>query len=271
MPELPDLEAIAGFLRARLPGSPIATVETTLPWLVRTGSGGLQSLIGHRLVDVQRRGKFLLVPTDDDRVLVVNPMLTGRFTWADADERAPAGTAISIGFADGHVLRYRDARRMGRWYLVPADAVEEVPGIVELGPDALAVGEDEFVQRLRRHPGQLKSALTNQRFIAGIGNAYADEILWEAGIHPHRRRAALAEEDLRRLHRAMRAVFDWALPIVAAQVAEHLHQENEEWRAHLRVHRREGQPCPRCGQPIRAQVRSGRETDYCLRCQPLLG
>lgn len=271
MPELPDLEAIASFLRPRLPERSITAVETSLPWLVRTGADGVQSLVGHRLLDVQRRGKFLLFPSDDHRVLVVNPMLTGRFTWAEPGARATRGTVLMFTFEDQHTLRYRDARRMGRWYLVPVDAVESIPGIAELGPDALTVSEDEFVERLRRHPGQLKSTLTNQHFIAGIGNAYSDEVLWEAGLHPHRRRATLADEDLRRLYRSMRAVFDWAMPIVATEVAERLHQANEEWRAHLRIHRREGQPCPRCGQPILAQVRSGRETDYCLRCQPLLG
>ena len=155
---------------------------------------------------------------------------------------------------------------MGRWYLVPVEALDTVPQLAELGPDAMAVDEETFVTRLKRHAGQIKSTLTNQRFIAGIGNAYSDEILWAAGLHPHRRRATMTEEDLRRLFHAMRATMEWAIPILQAEVADRLYQSNEEWRDHLRVHRKAEQPCPRCGEPIRSQVRGGSETDYCLRC-----
>ena len=270
MPEIPDLEAIRRFLEPRLRGNALAAVEARIPWLVRTGAAALDTLVEHELPAVRRHGKFLLFATDDERLLVVNPMLTGRFHWAEPAERRRPLTALVLSFADGHQLRYSDARRMGRWYLVPADALATVPQFAVLGPDALAVDEDTFVQRLARHRGQIKSTLTNQQFIAGIGNAYADEILWEAGLHPHRRRSTMSEEDQRRLYRAMRSTLAWALPILAAEVAERLYQSNEEWRDHLRVHHRLDQPCPRCGEPIHGQVRGGSETNYCLHCQPLV-
>jgi formamidopyrimidine-DNA glycosylase len=197
MPEIPDLEAIRGFLAPRLAGNPVTTVEAEQPWLVRTGAAGLETLAGHAFVDVRRLGKFLLLTTDDGRVLVVNPMLTGRFHWAlPQDKRTPA-PAIVLAFEDGHELRYADERRMGRFYLVPIDDLDAVPQLGELGPDALAIEEGEFVQRLSRRRGQLKNTLTNQQFIAGIGNAYSDEILWEAGFHPHRRGATLDDDGRR--------------------------------------------------------------------------
>ncbi len=269
MPEIPDLEAIRHFLALRLVGNTLLTAEARIPWIVRTGASGLESLAGHQFASVSRYGKFLLFATDDDRVLVVNAMLTGRFQWAEPADRKRPSTALILTFADGHELRYSDARRMGRWYLVPAADLGAVPQFAELGPDAMAVDEETFVARLKRHPGQIKSTLTNQKFIAGIGNAYADEILWAAGLHPHRRRATMNEEDLRRLYRATRETIEWALPILRAEVAAGLDQRNEEWRDHLRVHRKADQPCPRCGHPIRSQVRGGSETDYCLHCQPL--
>ena len=268
MPEIPDLEAIRSFLEPRLAGQRVEAVEVRLPWLVRSEQK-LESLVGRTLGPIERRGKFLLLTVDDGRVLALNAMLTGRFQWAEAGTRRRPSYAIVISFPGEQQLRYMDARRMGRWYLVPAAELDSVPQLGELGPDALAVSEEEFLERLTRHRGQLKPLLTNQRFIAGIGNAYSDEILWEAKLHPHRRRATMDEEEQRRLYRAMRDVFAWAIPIVAEEVARELNQRNEEWRAHLRVHRKAGEPCPRCGADVRGQTRGGSETNYCLSCQPL--
>ena len=269
MPEIPDLEAIRGFLAPRVAGNPVTAVEARQPWLVRTGLAGLETLAGHAFVDARRLGKFLLLTTDDSRVLVINPMLTGRFHWALPGEKRTPAPAVVLSFEDGHELRYADERRMGRWYLVPIADLAAVPQIGELGPDALAIGEDEFVQRMRRRSGQLKNTLTNQQFIAGIGNAYSDEILWEAGFHPHRRGATLDDDGRRELYRAMRRVFDWSQPILDARVSDGLRQRKAEWREHLRVHRRTGEPCPRCGKEIRGRTSGGRETNFCIACQPL--
>ncbi len=269
MPEIPDLEAIRGFLAPRLKGNPVTAVEAKQPWLVRTGVAGLETLVGHAFVDLRRLGKFLLCTTDDGRVLAVNPMLTGRFHWALAQDKRTPAPAIVLAFADGHELRYADERRMGRFYLVPIDDLDTVPQLAELGPDALAIDEDAFVERLRRRRGQHKNTLTTQQFIAGIGNAYSDEILWEAGFHPHRRGATLDDDGRRELYQAMRRVFEWARPILEAHVRDGLKQRTKEWRDHLRVHRKAGQPCPRCGKEIRGRSSGGRETNFCIGCQPL--
>ena len=269
VPEIPDLEAIRGFLAPVLGDNPVSGVEAPQPWLVRTGAAELDTLRGHAFVDVRRYGKFLLFSTDDGRVLVVNPMLTGRFHWAEGSEARRPAPALVLGFDDGHELRYADQRRMGRIYLVAIDALDSVPQFGELGPDALEIEEDEFVERLRRRGGQIKNTLTNQQFVAGIGNAYADEILWEARLHPHRRGSTLDDDDRRELYRAMRAVFDWARPILEAHVQDGLKQRKEEWRDQLRVHRKAGQACPRCGREVRGRTSGSRETNFCLNCQPL--
>ena len=269
MPEIPDLEAIRGFLEPRLRGVPVVATDAPIPWIVRTGAGDLESLVGHEFVAVRRHGKFLLFATDDDRVLVVNPMLTGRFQWHESEQKRLPATAVVLVFADGHELRYTDTRRMGRWYLVAVEALKTVPQMDELGPDALEVDEETFLKRLARHRGQIKSTLTNQRFIAGVGNAYSDEILWEAGLHPHRKRSTMSEDEQRALYRALRSTLEWARPLLEQHVADGLDQRNEEWRSHLRVHRRTGEPCPRCGHEIRGQSRGDSVTNYCLHCQPL--
>ena len=269
MPEIPDLEAIRTFLEPRLAGNPVVGAEARLPWLVRTGVEGLQTLVGHEFVAVTRRGKFLFFVTDDERVLAVNSMLTGRYHWAERSEKQRRMTAVVLSFADGHELRYADQRRMGCFYLVPIDELDSVPQLADLGPDALEISESEFVEAMRKRRGQLKNTLTNQQFIAGIGNAYSDEILWQAELHPHRKGSTLDDDERRRLYRAMRDTFERAIPLLQQEVQDRLYQRNDEWRAHLRVHRRSGEPCPRCGETVGGQTRSGRETNYCLRCQPL--
>lgn len=269
MPEIPDLEAIRHYLMPRLDGLTVTRTEAPIPWLVRTGSEGLATLEGHRFGEIHRLGKFLLCFVDDGRILVINPMLTGRFHWVEAGAKKPGRLGVVIGFDDGHELRYSDMRRMGRWYLVTPETLSEVPQMATLGPDAMAVSEEEFLARIKSRRGQIKATLTNQEFIAGIGNAYSDEILWAAGLHPHRRRATMDEADLRRLYASMRAVQEESIAIVDATVQGEGLGKKEEWREHLKVHRRGGQPCPRCGSEIKAQVRSGSETNYCVVCQPL--
>ena len=269
MPEIPDLEAVRHYLMPRLEGLTITEVETPLPWLVRTGADDLATLVGHRFGEIHRLGKFLIWFVDDGRLLVVNPMLTGRFHWVEQGTRKPGMLGVVLRFDDGHEVRYSDQRRMGRWYLVAADGLDQVPQMPTLGPDAMAITEDEFLARLKPRRGQIKATLTNQEFMAGVGNAYSDEILWAAGLHPHRRRATMDEADQRRLYTAMRATLEESITIVDATVQGEGLGKKEEWRQHLKVHRRAGQDCPKCGSEIRGQVRGGSETNYCLTCQPL--
>ncbi len=269
MPEIPDLEAIRHYLMPRLDGLTVAHTKAPIPWLVRTGADGLSTLEGHRFGEIHRLGKFLIFFVDNGRLLVVNPMLTGRFHWVEAGAKRTGRMGVTIAFDDGHELLYSDMRRMGRWYLVTPDTLDTIPQWSTLGPDAMAVNEDEFLARLKTRRGQIKATLTKQEFLAGIGNAYSDEILWAAGLHPHRKRSTMTEDDLRRLYASMRAVISESIEIVDATVQGKGLGKKEEWREHLKVHRRGGQPCPRCGTEIKGQVRSGSETNYCVLCQPL--
>ena len=269
MPEIPDLEAIRHYLMPRIAGQTVVRTEAPIPWLVRTPAEEFATLAGHGFGEIHRLGKFLIFFVDDGRLLVVNPMLTGRFHWVEAAAKRPGRLGVVIAFDGGQELRYSDMRRMGRWYLVARDGLEAIPQWATLGPDALAVTEEEFLARLRARRGQIKATLTKQEFIAGIGNAYSDEILWEAQLHPHRRRATMTDEDLHRLYAAMRSVLAASIEVVDATVQGEGLGRKEEWRQHLRVHRRGGEPCPRCGSELRSQVRGGSETNYCVACQPL--
>jgi formamidopyrimidine-DNA glycosylase len=269
MPEVPDLEAIRKFFNRTISGHTVERVETFIPVVIRVPRDEFVRLVtGDTLGDVHRHGKFLLFTLASGRVLIVNPMLTGRFSVVEPKTKRFAKTCFLLGLDNGTELQYADQRLMGRVYLVEADQLESVPQFAEMGPDVLspALTEEAFRERLRKHSGQIKSILVNHRFVAGIGNAYSDEILWEARIHPYRKRPQLTDEEITRLYHAMRDVLEWAEPIVAEKMSESL--DYSEWRDHLRVHRRGGQPCPRCGSTISEITAGQRITSFCRNCQP---
>jgi formamidopyrimidine-DNA glycosylase len=267
MPELPDLEVIREFLAPRVVHLAITSARVLRPLVVRNLLAGdaAEHLIGRRFVDVVRRGKFLLFPLDSGTTLVINPMLAGRIRYGEPLARHRARDALVLGLADGQELRYHDARDMGKVYLV-AD-VAQVPSFAGQGPEATdpELTLEVFRQRLRRHPGEIKGILTNQAFVAGIGNAYADEICWRAQIYPFRRRPTLSDDEVARLYSAMRTVLAEAIEVLRLRVGDAI---DVEVRDFLAVHGKAGQACPRCGNPISQVTRERRATNFCRTCQP---
>jgi formamidopyrimidine-DNA glycosylase len=268
MPELPDIEAIRQALAPRLAGVEIVSAQILRPVVVRNLLGGdfAPHLVGRRLAGVGRRGKFLLLPLAEPAVwLVINPMLAGRLHYGEPLPRSRKRDALVIGLAGGHELRYHDARDMGKIYLT--GHLDQVPGLSGLGPDAdePALTLETFRERIRRHTGEIKGVLTEQSFVAGIGNAYSDEICWHARLYPFRRRASLSTEDVAHLYVSMRQVLASAVEILQVRVADAI---DVEIRDFLAVHGKPGQPCPRCGTPISEVTRQKRSTHFCRTCQP---
>ena len=266
MPEIPDLEAIRGFLNQRIPGLRIERAEAIIPVVFRVPKADfVATLEGNTLAETRRRGKFLLFALESGHALVVNPMLSGLFQYVRPDTKRRARTCMVLGLADGRELRYSDERVMGKVYLVREADLDSIPQFPEMGPDALEVSQEEFIERLRRHSGQIKNILVNHRFLAGIGNAYADEILFAARIHPYRKRPTLSDEEVARLYAAIGEVMRWAIPIVAEHMRDEL--DYEERRDFLKIHRKGGQPCPTCGARI-SEITAGRRiTNFCRNCQ----
>ena len=270
MPEIPDLEGYRAYFNKRLPGVAVESAESIIPWIVRMGRDEFEARMkGQVFQPVGRRAKYLLFPFESSDNLVVHAMLTGRFEYVQPKERRRAKTAFILHLGNGMDFRYFDDRNMGRGYIVREDEfAEKVPRWTEMGPDVMdpALTEDVFVERVKKMRGQIKSVLTTERCIAGIGNAYSDEILWEARIHPCRKRTELSEEQLRDIFRSIRKVIDWSTPIVAALMEKKGLPANH-YRDHLRVHRKGGQDCPRCGHRI-SEITSGqRITNFCRGCQ----
>ena len=267
MPEIPDLEAIRGFLNERVGGTKIERAEFLIPVVFRvTKDDFVRILEGNSFLEIKRHGKFLLFPLADGHVLVINAMLTGRFQYVEPERKRRAKTCMLVALDDGHELRYWDERLMGKVYLVQMDKLLHVPQFADMGPDALEISRDEFKERIRKFTGQIKNILVNQRFIAGIGNAYADEILFSANIHPYRKRTTLSDADIDRLCDSIHKVFDWAMPIIAELMREEL--SYEEWRDFLKIHRKGGELCPVCGTRISEITAGQRTTNFCRTCQP---
>ena len=289
MPELPDLTILAEAFAAALGGRTIVAASAPDPIVLRATPAELATLHGNRLLDVRQRGKFLILETDRTTVWA-SPMLTGRFGLVAPDAARPKGSVVLrfgpwigpgpdlvapwvpgagwLPAPDSQVeLRYLDPTRMGKLYLVPIGEARNVPGTApaDLGPDAddPALTVDEFRTRIRRHPGELKGLLRNQSFVAGIGNAYSDEILWAARLNPFRRRSSLAGEEVDTLYTAMRETLDWSIDILRARVPPTF---EKLVRDHLKVHLRHGLPCLRCGGSI-SQVGGREATSYCRACQ----
>lgn len=270
MPELPELEVVREVLQRRVVGEAIAAVEVLSPGspiVVRdlTHSGFAQSLTGATITDVVRRGKFLVFSfTAEPRLhLVLNPKLTGRLQLTTPAEKRHAKTHVVFAMSGGSQLRYMDQKTMGQLYL--SHDLSQVPDYAGMGPEALAISRDDFRARLRPYRGEIKGLLTHGEFVAGIGNAYADEILWAARLHPYRKRTQLTPEEIDWLHEAMRITLLDAIEKVRAEMGEDISLKPRDF---LAVHMKTGEPCPRCGTPISLVGANQRITNFCRTCQP---
>lgn len=265
MPEWPDLHVAHGRLERALPGRRITGVKVGDPVVIRATRPVDELLFGRMFKSVRHRGKFMLFDLDNVTV-VVNPMLSGLFLLKRWEAPASRDTRLRLALDDGMELRYRDDTRMGKVYVLQGEAPEAaVPGFAEIGPDAPRIAEAEFIERARKRGGEVRNLLQDQRVASGIGNAYADEILWEGRLHPKRTVRSLSPAEASGLYAAMQQVLARAVDEVEAGTPPEL---GVKVRSHMKVRGRYGTPCPRCGTGIRRTRKGDDETDYCPGCQP---
>jgi formamidopyrimidine-DNA glycosylase len=267
MPELPELEVMREVLEGRNLGRPIARARAYHPGILKTVDPPVDALVGRSFAGVERRGKHLVLSCGEDLHVVLHLMLAGRLVESRGDTKITKATGFVFGFDDGEELRVIEngTKRRVRIHVVrdPTD----VRSIASLGVEPLS---DAFTVEyltaafdgLRR---QLKKALTDQSSIAGIGTAYADEILYAAKLSPIRYVSTLKADEIERLHRQTRAVLANAIEEIRRRSGGNLVAGHA--RDFLRVYKRTGQPCPDCGTPI-AEIRyAQKKTYYCPTCQ----
>ena len=277
MPELPEAETIVRGLRRTVVGERIRRVEVVHADVLRQPRRRVSTSLRDRTVRaIGRRGKNVVIELDGGRVLAVNLGMTGRLLPFPANPRPearPTHPAVRFRFASGGLLVFDDQRRFGTVEVLEAEAWAERSA--RMGPEPLARGftADRLRGDLRRSRAPVRSWLLDQRRIAGVGNIYAAEALYLAGVHPGRRAADVSPEEAERLHGALRSVLRNAIHHGGTTIRDYRNAEGGEgaYGRRLHVYGREGEACARCGSTIRRIVFSNRSAFYCPSCQPARG
>ena len=278
VPELPEVETIRRDLDGEVVGKRIKSVQVKGRRSIRRHRGPAEfksRLEGHRIVSVSRRGKYLLLHLDDGDVLVVHLGMSGQLLRpSNAREAAVRHTHVSIAFTKGGELRFVDPRTFGEMFVASEPVVaHEVPELGHLGFDPLTevMSWIRFGDLLRVRKTKLKPLLMDQRFVAGIGNIYSDEILFAAGLRHDRSSETLSSEEIRRLYRAMVETLAEAVRYRGSSLADQQYRDlfgrPGDFQAHHQVYDREGLPCPRCHRPVTRIRLGGRSSFLCEGCQ----
>jgi formamidopyrimidine-DNA glycosylase len=271
MPELPEVETIRRTLEPRLLGKRISGGKVLHPRLVQGGTpeAFLQAITGHSIEALDRRGKYLLFRLSGGLMLGLHLRMTGQLT-VEAAERPPGKAVyLQIKLENGTELRLCDQRKFGRVFLFPKG--EEPPSLAKLGPEPLDVKftPQALHDRLSRRTLAVKKALLNQEIVAGIGNIYADEVLFAAGIHPARPSASLSDAEIKRLHSTIRAILTEAIAQRGTTQRNYCDGDGKpgSYQFSLKVYGRKGEPCATCGAPLVKMNFGGRGTHFCPLCQ----
>jgi formamidopyrimidine-DNA glycosylase len=278
MPELPEVEVMRRDLEREVVGKKIKSVEVTGARSVRRHKNKKEFtdvLAGRKIMAVQRRGKYLVMKLDGTDALVVHLGMSGQLLRAKtAREKAPKHTHVVITFTQGGLLRFVDPRTFGEMFVTQYDEIDQqVDELAHLGLDPLetALSWDLFGRMLAEKKTKLKPLLMDQKFIAGIGNVYSDEILFEAGLKWERQSDSLSQQEVRRLYRAISETLQGAVKYRGSSLADEgyvdLFGKPGEYQDHHQVYGREGQSCTRCRRPIMRARYSNRSTFYCDACQ----
>lgn len=270
MPELPEVEALAAYLRERAVGHTVERFEVPSFSALKTYDPQPSALTGLALTSAGRHGKFLDIGVGPDFHLVVHLARAGWLHYRDAFKSpaplkpgsGPIAVRLRLDDGSGFDLTEAGTQKSLAAYLVRDPS--EVPGVSRLGPDALAVSADEFATRIRGRKGQIKGVLVDQEVLAGIGNAYSDEILHAARLSPFALTGKLTDEQIAVLYEAMRTIETDAVERSVGQRAAELKGEK---RAGMRVHARTGLPCPVCGDTVREVSFADKSLQYCPTCQ----
>ncbi len=266
MPELPEVETVAQGLRQTIVRKKLKDVEVFLPKTVR--GGDLQDLVGRSLRGVDRIGKLMLLRWTGDLTLLWHLKMTGQILLVKPGGPLTKHTHLRLAF-NGLDLRFVDLRQFGYVKLVRTSEAETQTELKTLGPDALGLDRDVFLERLGRRKGRIKPLLLNQSFVAGIGNIYADESLFRAGIHPLSLAADLNPAERLRLHQEIQAVLQEAVALGGSSISNFrdVHGRLGYFQTKHRVYRHTAEPCPVCGQAIERFRVGGRGTHFCPHCQ----
>lgn len=271
MPELPEVETTVRSLRPRLSGLEMSSFRLLFPPILRNKNRNvLRELRGRKIRSLARRGKMILIHCEKNLTLIFHLKMTGQLLSYPKKEPVDKHTHFILTFkGKNRELRFRDARKFGFVSCVQSPEVLDCPELKSLGPEPLELSFQNFLNLFQDRKARLKSLLLNQNFIAGIGNIYADEILFEAKLHPLSSASALHKEDIRRLWKATRHVLKKAIAARGSTIRDYRNGEGEvgSFQNFLKVYGRKSLPCRRCGGKIERLRLGQRSTFFCPCCQ----
>jgi formamidopyrimidine-DNA glycosylase len=269
VPELPEVEALAAYLRERAVGHRVERIEVSAINALKTYDPPVTAVAGRELTGAGRHGKFLDLALDGGLHLVVHLARAGWLHYRESlapgllkPGKGPIALRVRLDDGSGFDLTEAGTQKKLAAYLVNDPG--QVPGVAKLGPDALAADPATFAARIRSRRGQVKGVLTDQEVLSGVGNAYSDEILHAARLSPFALSHRLTDDQLTRLYEATRSTLRDA---VARSVGQRAATLKSEKRSGLKVHARTGLPCPVCGDTVREVSFADSSLQYCPRCQ----
>ncbi len=287
MPELPEVENIARGLTEMIPGKKITAVNLRREDILNcpdpdlasgspSGSGALAEIVGKKIVNVSRRAKRLLIQLTGGSALLIQLGMTGRFVIADPDSELEKHAHLIIELSSKKHLRFVDHRRFGRvWYFRQLDCSSPeaqmlAAGMGKLGPEPFDITGKEFFAMLNKTDRNIKTFLLDQTKIAGLGNIYADESLFAAGIHPDTSTCLLSQQQATLLIKCIKAVLKKSISAGGTSFSDYRNAYGEmgSFLNMLKVYQRTGQPCKKCKSPIQKITITGRSTHFCPQCQP---
>lgn len=267
MPEIPDIVVYLEALERRVAGHTLDAVRVASPSVLRTFDPPYDAAVGTPVTGVRRVGKRIVLEFPDDLFMVIHLMVAGRLRWTERGKAIPRKVGLlALDFDTGSLLLVEQGtkRRAGVWVLAGEEslAMEDRGGI-----EPLEMSPAEMTRALRSENRTLKRALTDPRILSGIGNAYSDEILWEAQLAPTLRTLSMTDEQMERLHSAIRRSLEGWIERLRDEVGEGWPEKVTAFRPEMAVHGKYGEPCPRCGSPVQRIVFADNETNYCATCQ----
>lgn len=274
MPELPEVETIRRSLAPYLKGQILCSLQINRPDILLPGPEVFMTVLpGLEILDLQRRGKYLILVLTEGWRLVFHLRMTGKLLWTRQPQTPiPLHTHLILQFTDQTQLRFQDVRRFGRCWLVQEAELDQISGLAGLGPEPILPGfSADHLQKQLEHKRntKIKSALLDQTVVAGLGNIYVDEALFEARVHPLRTVGSLRPAEMKALAASTRHVLEESINRGGTSLRDYvdgLDQQGQN-QNHLQVFRREGEPCPVCGNLIRRIRIAGRSSFFCPCCQ----
>ena len=267
MPELPDLTVYLEHLERRIVGERLLDIRLASPFVLRSVTPSVEDVRARLVTGTRRVAKQLVLALEPDLFVVVHLMISGRLQWRAEGARKPGRNVLALFDFSTGTLVFTEASKKKRAALRFVRGREALAALDPGGLEVLKVDLDAFADRLRNANHTLKRALTDQRVLAGIGNAYSDEILLAAGLSPFKRAGALSDEEAERLFEACRSVLAEWTERLRREAGEKFPAKVTAFHEAMAVHGKYRQPCPRCGSPVQRIVYAENEANYCARCQ----